>query len=186
MQIVSSNEDEYLARLIPSVSQLVKNYCGRDFVDYFSTDKTEVFDIEGSTVRKIFLKELPVLSVTSVKERTSFSGSWTDLYDDGTNGSYDYYVEKPTGIITRVSDSAKACWPEGVARVEVVYKGGYDTLPADLELGVFDIIKYYHKKEATPRKTAQGTTKESTSTASKDGQASFPDHITRILDLYKI
>jgi hypothetical protein len=43
--ITQPKEDARLNVLIPSISQLVKTYCGNSFVDFYSTNKTETFNI---------------------------------------------------------------------------------------------------------------------------------------------
>ncbi|BCV00990.1 MAG: hypothetical protein CM15mV38_1340 [uncultured marine virus] len=40
------SEDAKLNVIIPSVSQAVKTYCGTSFVDFYSSAKTEFFDIK--------------------------------------------------------------------------------------------------------------------------------------------
>ena len=42
-------EDLRISALIPSVSQLVKTYCGNSFVDFYSSNKTETFNIDWGT-----------------------------------------------------------------------------------------------------------------------------------------
>ena len=41
-------EDARINTLIPQVTQIVKTYCGTSFVDFYSSDKTEFFDIHDS------------------------------------------------------------------------------------------------------------------------------------------
>lgn len=180
-----AKDDDRLLVLVSSVSQMVKSYCGRAFVDYYSTDKTEYFSIPTDTFNSIFVEETPIVSVTSIKERPSLSAGWVTLVSDGTGGKYEFILEEDIGKIIRTSDTGFAYWPKGPKRVEVVYKGGYSSIPVDLKLAVFDIISYYHKREYIPRQTVQGTTRDRNTSASVDGQAAFPDHITRVLDLYK-
>ena len=43
--ITGVSEDAKLNVIIPSISQAVKSYCGSSIVDYYSTNKTEYFDI---------------------------------------------------------------------------------------------------------------------------------------------
>ena len=44
--ISSPKEDLRLATIVPSVSQLVKTYCGNSIIDHYSTNKVEVFSIK--------------------------------------------------------------------------------------------------------------------------------------------
>ena len=56
--------------IITSISQLVKSYCGTSFVDYYSSAKTEYFDILDPLTDRVMLDESPLVTVTSVQERT--------------------------------------------------------------------------------------------------------------------
>ena len=76
--ISNPKDDLKLNALIPSVSQLVKTYCGNSIVDHYSTDKVETFSINWST-NIAQLTESPFVSVTSVQERTSFADSYTTI-----------------------------------------------------------------------------------------------------------
>lgn len=178
--------DERLQPIITGVSQAVKNYCGRTFIDYYNTDKVEMFTIPNGNVSKLFLDEIPVVSITSIKERTSLADGWTTLVADGTGGKYEYAVSKEMGIVTRISATSTLTWPEGPDRVEVTYKAGFAAVPDDLVLALYDLVMYYDKREYIPRQSVQSTSRDRNTSSSIDGQASFPDHITRILDLYKI
>jgi len=55
-------EDVRINALLPSVSQLVKTYCGNSFVDYYSSAKTETFTINWNT-HIIQLTESPVNAI---------------------------------------------------------------------------------------------------------------------------
>jgi hypothetical protein len=67
-----------------------------------------------------------------------------------------------------------------------VYKAGYVSTPDDLKLAVFDLIKYYLKDERKERMSIAGATVENAVSSSLTGNIGFPDHIKRILDMYKI
>jgi len=70
--------------------------------------------------------------------------------------------------------------------VKVTYKAGYVTTPHDLRLAVFDLIKYYMKDERKERMSIGGATVENPLSSSLAGNIGFPDHIKRILDMYKL
>ena len=76
-------------------------------------------------------------------------------------------------------------FPRGPGSVKVIYKGGYATCPADLKLAVIDLISYYHKDEHKQRQTLSGASIQNQGTSGQSGNVGFPDHIKRILDLYK-
>ena len=68
--ISSNTRDSTINNLKSQVSTLIKTYCGRSFIDYYSTAKTEYFDIvKGES--SIFPVELPVTEVLQLFERDS-------------------------------------------------------------------------------------------------------------------
>ncbi len=179
--ITQPKDDARLNVLIPSVSELVKTYCGNTFVDYYSSNKTEYFDVNWGT-HIVQLTESPVNAIVSVQERTSYSDSYTTL----TTGAYEYYLNTQTDSILRTIGSGKfKNWPEGVGAVKVVYTAGYSAVPSDLKLAVLDLITYYLKDEHKQRQTIAGASIQNQASTSQTNNVSFPDHIKRVLDLYK-
>ena len=179
--ITQPKDDSRLNVLIPSVSQLVKTYCGNSFVDFYSSNKTETFTIDWAT-HIVQLTESPVNSIVSVKERTSYSSS----YDTLTTVAYEYYLDTSTDSILRTLSSGRyRNWPQGVDSVEVVYRAGYSAVPADLKLAVLDLVTYYLKDEHKQRQTIAGASLQNQGSTSQNNNVSFPDHIKRVLDLYK-
>ena len=179
--IGSPKEDLRISRIIPSVSQLVKTYCGNSIIDFVSSDKTEEFDIYWDTFA-VQLTESPVISITSVQERSGYDQSYTTL----TTGAYEYYLDKRTDSVIRTNESGtRLNWKHGVGAVEVIYKAGYASLPSDLKLAVIDLITYYLKDEHKERRTLGGASIQNTASTSQRDNVAFPDHIKRVLDLYK-
>jgi hypothetical protein len=179
-KIESTKDDTRLDSLIASVSSLVKTYCNNPLVDYYSTDKTETISVKWSTT-SLQLAGSPIVSVTSVKERTSYDSAYTTL----TTGAHEYYLDLDTDSIVRTTGSTFKNWPQGPGSVQVAYRSGYVTCPADLQLAVIDLINYYHKDEHKARQTMQGASIQNTTSSSQANNVSFPDHIKRVLDLYK-
>lgn len=179
--ISNPKEDLRINALIPSVSQLVKTYCGNSIIDYYSTNKTETFNIDWNT-HIIQLTESPVNTIVSVEERPSYQEDYVTL----TTANYDYYFDVATDSILRTNSSGGYnSWRKGVAAARVVYTAGYAATPDDLKLAVFDLITYYLKDEYKERRTlGAASIQNQTSTTQRDNVA-FPDHIKRVLDLYK-
>ena len=96
--IASPKEDLRLASLVPSVSQLVKTYCGNSIIDHYSTNKVEEFNIDWLT-HIIQLTESPVNSIVSVEKRDSVTESYT------TVPTTDYYLDKKTDSVLYVTGS---------------------------------------------------------------------------------
>ncbi len=178
--ISNPKDDLKLSALIPSVSQLVKTYCGTSFVDHYSSNKIETFSINWNT-NLVQLTETPLVSIVSVEERDDYSSSYT------TVPATEYFADTTLDAIYRVSASGGAKnWPGGPASVKITYKAGYDTCPADLKLAVIDLITYYHKDEYKERKVMAGASIQNSASTSQANNVAFPDHIKRVLDLYKV
>ena len=179
--IGSPKDDLRISRIIPSVSELVKTYCANTFVDFVSSDKTEEFDIYWDTYA-VQLTESPVISITSVQERSGYDQSYTTL----TTGAYEFYLDKRTDSVIRTNESgSRLNWKHGVGAVKVVYRAGYSSTPNDLKLAVFDLVTYYLKDEHKERRTLGGASIQNQSSSTQRDNVAFPDHIKRVLDLYK-
>ena len=179
--IGSPKDDLRISRIIPSVSELVKTYCANTFVDFVSSDKTEEFDIYWDTFA-VQLTESHVISITSVQERSGYDQSYTTL----TTGAYEYYLDKRTDSVIRTNESGtRLNWKHGVGSVKVVYRAGYSSTPEDLKLAVFDLVTYYLKDEHKERRTLGGASIQNQSSTTQRDNVAFPDHIKRVLDLYK-
>ena len=179
--ITQPKDDARLTVLVPSISELVKTYCGNTFVDFYSSNKTETFNIDWSTYI-VQLTESPVNSIVSVQERDSYSGSYTTL----TTGAYEYFLNSETDSVYRTTTSGGyKNWPTGVGAVKVVYTAGYSAVPSDLKLAVLDLVTYYLRDEHKQRQSNAGASIQNQSSTSQRNNVSFPDHIKRVLDLYK-
>jgi len=179
--ISQPKDDARLNVLIPSVSQLVKTYCGNSFLDHYSSAKTEEFNITWATY-SVQLSESPVNAITSVQERTAYSEAYSTL----TTGAEEYYLDTTTDSILRTNSSGLfRNWPKGVGAVKVVYTAGYSAVPSDLKLAVLDLITYYLKDEHKQRQSIAGASLQNQGSTSQSNNVGFPDHIKRVLDLYK-
>ena len=177
--IQSTKEDSRINSLIAAVSALVKTYCGNSLVDYYLENKVEDFTISWAT-NLVQLTETPILNIVSVQERESFGASYT------TVPSTEYYADNSTDSIYRVNTNGIGkSWPTGPAAVKITYKAGYSECPADLQLAVIDLITYYMKDEHKARQTIQGASIQNNTSSSQRNNVAFPDHIKRVLDLYK-
>ena len=178
--IQSTKEDDRIDSLISAVSQLVKTYCNNTFVDYYASNKIEYFN-NHFNVTSIQLDESPLNTVVSVKERNGIAADYTTLVVNS-----DYYVDASTDSIFRSNGSnGFKYWPLGPGAVEVTYKAGYSACPADLQLAVIDLITYYLKNEHKARQTIAGASIQNNASSSQRNNVTFPDHIKRVLDLYK-
>lgn len=183
--INNATKDVQIEQLVTSLSALVKKYCGLSFIDFFSSAKTEYFDIYYNGVSEVYLDELPIIDITSVEERESQSVPYTTLETAGNGGFYDYLTDTELGIIKRTSETASKGFKKGPASVKVVYTAGYETVPEDIKIALFDLVTYYLKDEHKERRSVVNSSINNQGTSSADNSTNFPDHITRVLDLYR-
>jgi hypothetical protein len=173
--ITGVTDDPKLNVIIPSISKLIRNYCGRSFTEYFATDKVEVFSLKIPQ-NVVFLEEIPIVSVTSVKELASQDEAATYT----TLTSSQYKIDTYYDAIYRIEGSVRQDYPCGINAVEVTYKGGFASTPADLKLAIVDMITYYLKEEHKPEMNHASFT-----IRNDPSKPQFPEHIKRVLDLYK-
>ena len=177
----SAKDDLQINSLITSVSQLVKTYCGNSIIDFYSTNKTETFNIDYETYA-VQLTESPVVSIVSVEMRGTYREAYTTL----TTGAYEYFLDEKTDSVIRTTDgNIYKNWPRGPGAVKIVYKAGYASTPEDLKLAIADLITYYLKDEHKQRQTIAGASIQNQASSSQRNNVAFPDHIKRVLDLYK-
>ena len=172
--ISSTKDDERLDILIPAVSSLVKAYCGNSFTDYYSNPLTEYNSPEYSTT-KIILEEYPVVAISEVWERTKPSNDYTQLE------TTEFVLERRVDTLTRIN----ANWPVGVEAIKIIYTAGYSELPSELNLALIDLIAYYIHGEYKSIKSISSSTISNVTTSSLKANIDFPDHIKRVLDMYR-
>lgn len=172
--ISTPKEDLRLNHIIPSVSQLVKTYCGNSIIDFYSSPKVEEFSFDWNT-NVIQVTESPIVTVISVEERDRFGDGYRTL------SAAEYFVSTATDSIHKVTGT----WSQGFGSVKVTYTAGYQECPADLKLAVMDLVTYYLKDEHKERKSLAGASVQNQASSSQRNNVAFPDHIKRVLDLYK-
>lgn len=184
--VSSTQYDEKFETLITSVSKLVRTYCNNEFDTYAtSPGVTDIFDIQWDSY-VVQLRHSPVISITNVYERRAQSSDYEELFKDGTNNKYEWYLDSVSDSIFRTLDSGKyKNWPQGVGSVKVTYLAGYTSIPDDLKLSIADLITYYHKDEWKERQTIGSATREGAGSSAIRNDPGFPDHIRRVLDMYR-
>ena len=176
--LTNPKDDFRINQLVDSVSQLVKTYCGNSIVDYYTTNKVETFNVDWNT-HVVQLTESPVNTVVSVEKRDSVTDSYT------TVASTEYYLDTSTDSVLYVTGSTYKNWPRGAGSVKITYTAGYASCPADLKLAIFDLVTYYLRDEHKERRTLGGASIQNQGSTSLRDSVAFPDHIKRVLDLYK-
>lgn len=168
--ISSTNQDSEIDSLVPKVSELVKTYCRRTFIDYIDDVKTEVSRGGFDT---ILLNEYPVTQVVSVSHSDDYGQTYTKLT------KFVDWVQEGDTVVSLAPDGFK----EKLAGYKVLYFAGYETVPADLKLAVLDMIQYYLKNSSAVHTTK--SVSPNTMQVEYISGSQFPAHIRRVLDMYK-
>ena len=182
------NEDAKINVIVPAISQAVKTYCGTSFIDFYSSDKTEFFDIKDTFTTAVMVDESPLISVSQVQERQSQAESYVTLVtgNSDSSGKYEYIVDTGLDLVRRTTATSDKAFPKGPKAVKIVYRSGYASTPEDLKLACFDLVKYYLKDERKSGLTISGAQIRNEVSTTLRENIGFPDHIKRILDFYKI
>ena len=154
--------DSVLQTIISSVSNLIKTYCGRTFIDFYSNTKTEYVTVKPG-VSAILLQEVPIREIINV-------------VSDGLSIVDDVTIDKSTGIIY----SPRAPFTPGASILSISYTGGFVDTPADVKLACLELVDYYYKEEHRAKRSFGGTTVEYEQTKN-----SWPFHIQSILNNYR-
>jgi hypothetical protein len=170
--VSSTNSDAEIDLLITNVSALVKTYCRQTFVDYVDEAKVEYFN--GGGFDRYYLKEYPIIAVSSIEFSTDYGANYTALVQ------YTDWVYDPS--ITAVRAIGPLGFTDTINGYRVSYTCGYETVPSDLKMAVMDLVTYYRKNDSAvhTHKMANPNSMQVEYIASSN----FPAHIKRILDQY--
>lgn len=171
--ISSTGQDTIIKSLIPKVSQLIKSLCNRTFVDWVDDAKVEVYS--GGRGSKLYMREYPLLAISAVEYSADYGATYTELVE-----YTDYVVDLEDNAIMNVLIGD---WPKQINGYKVTYTAGYETLPQDLKLAVFDTISYYLRHDLAVHSTRN--VGSSTVQIEYITNVALPAHITRVLNLYK-
>ncbi len=172
--ISSTNSDAIIELLIPKVSDFVKNYCCRTFVDYVGDDKVET---HSGGYKYIYLSDGPIISLNLVEYSVDYGVTYTTLVD-GTDYVWDTENDRVACI------SSEEYFPEGINAFRITYNAGYEETPEDLKLAVMDLVLYYMKHDMAV-KSNNGVGRNSVA-VEYITTAGLPSHIRRVLDLYML
>lgn len=177
--ISSTNQDSEIEVLIPIVSKFVKTYCRSGLVDYVNDAKIE-YSNGGNT--EILLNEYPIISILGVEYSEDYGQTTTDLVEY-TDYVLDLENNKILPLPVSSSDNPTV-FPRLINGYKISYYAGYETLPEDLKVAVFDLVTYYLKNDGSVHSPkAPGTNSVQIEYITS---TSLPAHIARVLNLYKL
>lgn len=147
LAIQDDKHDQRLNALLRGAIAFVKSYCGRQFTYGTYTEQVEFVNGVG------FINESPIDEVVSVVD--SMDNTYTVWYT--TNLCMIKLETKTNNILT------------------VAYKGGYNTIPEDLKLGVMQYCEYMWNKPMGVHGTGEA-----------ELRTYYEDFDTSVIDLYKV
>lgn len=169
--ISSTNQDAQIDVLIPRISEFVKSYCRRRFLDHYGDAKIETFNGGSNT---LYLQEYPIVTVLSVDYSSDYGQNYVMLKD-----YVDFAVDYTNNAVIGIQPTG---FPYAINGYRVTYTAGYDTLPQDLTLAVYDLISYYLNNDHSIRSTKSPGSNTTHIEYIQNGN--LPAHIKRVLDLY--
>jgi hypothetical protein len=169
--ISSTNQDAEIDSLIPKVSELIKSYCRRTFIDYIDEAKTEVF---RGGFSELLLSESPVIQISSVQQSTDYGQTYTKLT------KFTDWVQDGDAVVSLDSING---FKELINGYKVSYFAGFEIVPEDLKLAAMDTVMYYLKNSSAVHSTRQVS--PNTMQVEYVSGSQFPAHIRRVLDIYK-
>ena len=179
--ITNTEEDSKRLALVTSVSKMVETYCNRVFLEYYANPVTEYFSALNT---EVYLSHFPINEVQTVATSADGGLTYTALsyLDPDKEG---YLVNKEDGLVYTQYQHKPFLYSvdRTFNSLKVVYTAGYEELPLDLKLAVFDLIHYYEHDERTPTKSMMSA---SMTTAVPFNDYNFPSHITRVLNMYRM
>jgi hypothetical protein len=189
LEITGSTQDSFIGELIRQASGDVARYCNRVLA---LESVREVIRIPwrstaGEESSRLWLRRVPVVSITLVTENA------TTLVE-GT----DFECDQETGRLTRLAGGDALWWNSGGGTwgwsgvVVVEYSGGYELLPDlpyDIERSTIDLIKRrYYSRSRDPALRSQQVldiiTKSYTAESSEPTVRGLPRSIAERLDDY--
>lgn len=130
LNITTTEYDDLFTLLINAFDAFAENDCNRKF------DQETVTEYHDGGTNKIFVDRPPIDSDTSVVVYDDPDRSFSDI---DLVSSDDYGIDYDLGILEFDYDLL-----EGNMSIKVTYKGGYDTIPSDLQLAAIEqvVMKY--------------------------------------------
>jgi len=119
---------------IDAASAQIKRYC--DF-NFFQAQYSEVWDSQASD--EIIPREIPIVSISSLK--ISANGDFSDAQEVSTE------LYGHNGKVINFRNGYRP--PRGRGAIQVIYRAGFDPIPADIQMATLLQFQYLYKKLGT-------------------------------------
>ncbi len=124
---LTNEKQEAVEALIEVASELIEQYCNRQF-----TRATYTETLNGSGDYYVVLRNIPIESITSIKFRDQSTGEEETI--DGAEFSYHSKIGDLYWNAYSESESQfNGSWPEAQNNITVTYIGGYSDIPMPIQ-----------------------------------------------------
>jgi len=120
--ITDTSQDNLIRRKINQATDMIESYCGKNNGQHFAST-AYVEDYDGTGTNQLILKNRPVISFTSLAQRSTTE----NISDFDTVNSSDYFVDTTAGVVDCVF-TLSLNW--NIYRA--TYTAGFATIPSDL------------------------------------------------------
>lgn len=120
--ITGTSQDNLIRRKINQATDMIESYCGKNNGQHFAST-SYVEDYDGTGTNQLILKNRPVISFTSLQQRSTTE----NISDFDTVSSDDYFVDLTAGVIDCVFTLS-----ENWNIYRATYTAGFATIPSDL------------------------------------------------------
>lgn len=120
--ITGTSQDNLIRRKINQATDMIESYCGKNNGQHFAST-SYVEDYDGTGTNQLILKNRPVISFTSLQQRSTTE----NVSDFDTVSSEDYFVDLTAGVLDCVFTLS-----ENWNIYRATYAAGFATIPSDL------------------------------------------------------
>lgn len=120
--ITGNSQDNLIIRKINQATDMIESYCGKNNGQHFAST-AYVEDYDGTGSNQLILKNRPVISFTSLQQRSTTE----NISDFDTVDSSDYFVDTTAGVLD-CNFTLSLNW--NIYRA--TYTAGFATIPSDL------------------------------------------------------
>lgn len=166
-----TSQDDILTRFINEASMRIETLTSRILK---SRSITEYHD--GRNNNRLITRQFPISVVSELW--IDNSSEFTDSEDQ--LASTDYHIdEENVGIV--LASSCSSSFRKGTRNIKIVYTGGYDTIPVDLEGACLWMVEYLYDMRSDERIGTQSKSKNSESVVF---HTDVPPFVQTVIDKY--
>lgn len=178
LEVAGSGEDAYLETQIARASARAETYCNRIFAIQTVSElwRRDPFQWEEAMM-ELTLDRAPTVEITSVTT------------DDRALPEDEFELDAEPGLLFRLRSGQRADWFWFVVRqIVVVYSGGFETIPADVQAAVLGLIKLQRaartRDPLVKSQSVPGVLDQSFWVGSIGSDGALPPDIAGMLDPY--